>query len=172
MKHICFLIALLALLVGRTNTEAGSVVLDWSPGASTAATGYNVYYGTNSGNYAYKLNAGSSTNFTIPNLAAGVTYYFAATSYDANGNESTYSTETTYLVPGVVTMTPSSVAGAPPTIQFPVAPGKWYEVQASTDMKNWASVAQTDVVAANIWMQYSDPYASNYPSRFYRIVEH
>ena len=69
-------------------------------------------------------------------------------------------------------MIPSATAGAAPVIRFPVVPGSWYEVQASTDLKSWATVAQTVVATANMVMQITDPYASQYPSRFYRLVQH
>jgi len=42
--------------------------------------------------------AGNVTNATILGLAIGTTYYFAATSYDAAGDESTFSNEASYDV--------------------------------------------------------------------------
>jgi hypothetical protein len=58
------------------------------------------------------------------------------------------------------------------TVNFPVAPGHWYEVQASVDLQNWTTIYQTDVESANDVEQFSDPDTALYPSRFYRIVLH
>lgn len=151
---------------------AASVALDWTASTSTNAAGYDVYFGTTSGNYTNKVNVGNTTSVTISNLVPGVTYYFAATAYDANGNESTFSGEISYIVPGVLTMTPAATPGGAPVIQFPVVPGSWYEVQATTDFKNWTTVGQTGVMQSNIWMQFTDPYASQFSSRYYRLVQH
>ncbi len=59
-----------------------------------APDGYVIYWGTSSGNLTNSHDAGGATQYTIPDLTEGVTYYFAATAYeDDNGvrNESTYS---------------------------------------------------------------------------------
>ena len=61
-------------------------------------TGYNIYYGTMSGDYANMVSVGGVTNVTISDLDPGVTYYFAATSVDQYGNESGYSNEAALAV--------------------------------------------------------------------------
>jgi len=167
-----FLFALLLSLASLEKAHAQSLILDWNASTSSDAAGYNVYYGTNSGNYPYKINAGNSTTVTISNLAAGVTYYFVATAYDASGDESAYSAEVSFIVPGILTMTPGANPGSPALIQFPVEPGHWYEVQATTDLQNWSTIWQTDVAVSNIWTQFTDPNAGSYSSRFYRLVMH
>ena len=43
---------------------------------------------------------GNTNNGTVTGLVAGTTYYFAATSYDGSGTESTFSDEVSYTVPG------------------------------------------------------------------------
>jgi len=63
--------------------------------------GYIVYWGTSSGSYTNSHDAGDATQYTIPDLQEGVTYYFAATAYeDDNGvrNESTHSGEITHTI--------------------------------------------------------------------------
>jgi hypothetical protein len=68
----------------------------------TDLAGYNVYYGTASGNYSQSIDAGNTTTYTVANLAGGLTYYFAVTAYDNSGNESEFSNEvsnTTQPVP-------------------------------------------------------------------------
>ena len=62
-------------------------------------TGYNVYYGSASRAYTNVVPAGSSTSAIVSNLASGVTYFFAATTYTAAGLESDYSSEASYAVP-------------------------------------------------------------------------
>lgn len=79
-----------------TNIVVGTnpTTLSWEPplGQPADMTGYRVYYGTGTRNYLGVVNAGSSTSAVIDSLPSGV-WYFAVTSYDSAGNESTYSNE-------------------------------------------------------------------------------
>ena len=65
-------------------------------------TGYRVYYGTRSGAYIQQPGAGTSagnfTTFSATGLQKGVTYYFAVTSTDGDGRESTFSNEASKLI--------------------------------------------------------------------------
>lgn len=170
MNHFCRFLLLLALTVATSeNTWADGLVLDWDASVSTDVAGYNVYYGTNSGNYIYKLDAGNVTSITISNLVCGGTYYFAATAYDSNGNESALSAEISFIVPGAFCIAPYA-AGNPGALSFPVAPGHSYEIQATTDLQNWTSIWQSDVMTTNTWTQFIDPDAPSYTQRFYRLV--
>jgi hypothetical protein len=171
MKHILqVLCAAVFALAGLEKAHADNLMLEWSPSDSPAVAGYDVYYGTNSGNYPYMIDAGNATSLTVSNLTPGVTYYFNATAYDAAGDQSGYSGEVSFLVPGILTVTPGATPGSPSLIQFPVAPGHWYEVQASTDLQNWSTIWQTDVMTSNVWTQFTDPDSASYASRFYRLV--
>ncbi len=173
MKQVfCFLFVLLVSFANAEKAHADNITLDWSASDSPSVTGYNVYYGTNSGNYPYKLDAGDSTSATISNLTAGVTYYFAATAYDESGEESPFSAEITFTVPGIISLIQGAAPGSPASLQFPVAPGHSYEVQATTDLQNWTSIWQSDVVSSSFSMQFTDPDAASYSSRFYRLVIH
>lgn len=69
-------------------------------------------------------------------------------------------------------MSQGTNAGDPALIQFPVEPGHWYEVQATTDLQSWTTVWQTDVADANVWLQFADPEAGAFSSQFYRLVLH
>src|SRR6185436_19530763 len=125
----------LGLIFGAQAAIAANVSLSWNASSSSAAAGYNVYYGTTSGNYTSKISVNNTTNATIQNLNAGGTYYFVATTFDANGNESDRSNETQFIVPGLLTMTRgASGSSSPVQINFPVAPTHWYEIQASTNL--------------------------------------
>ena len=67
-----------------------TVTLVWER-ASEPVAGYKVHYGTTSGVYNHVADAGNSTGYTVTGLQTGVTYYFAATSYNSYGSESGYS---------------------------------------------------------------------------------
>jgi hypothetical protein len=166
------LIALSALIIGSHYAAAASVSLAWSQSSDTNVVGYNVYYGTASGVYTNNVTVGNSPNATISNLVPGITYYFAAAAFDALGNQGALSNETQFIVPGLLTLSAGANPGDPMVIKFPVAPNHWYEVQASVDLNSWTTLWQTDVATSNDWVQFSDPDASLFPSRFYRLVLH
>jgi hypothetical protein len=193
-NKICGKLFALALFAGFGHVLAADVTLSWQTSSSTNVTGYNIYYGTVSGNYTGKVMVGNVATTTISNLNCGTTYYFSATALDSSGNESGFSNETQFLVPGMLTLSaggnliipmarvpfPANAipvsAGEKPSvplvIKFPVAPAHWYEVQATTDFMSWTTICQTGVATSNAWVQYTDPKASAYPSRFYRLVLH
>jgi hypothetical protein len=76
------------------------ITVAWSASTDTNVTGYNVYYGTGSGEYTSEVYAGTNTSLTIPGLFEGTTYYFAATCLAAvEGVESPFSSEVAYAPP-------------------------------------------------------------------------
>ena len=79
-----------------------SVALAWDASPSSEVTGYRVYYGAASGNYTNSVVVGSVTTTTISGLASGVTYFFALSAYNADGLESTLSSEIGYTVPKAI----------------------------------------------------------------------
>jgi Fibronectin type III domain len=168
----CVFIIALNLLVGMAGTQAASVSMQWNPSSDTNATGYNIYYGTSSGEYTNEVSVGNVSGATVSNLTCGATYYFAATAVDSAGDESGFSNEATFTIPGILTLSAGANPGDPMLIKFPVAPGHWYEVQASVDLQSWSTIWQTGVESSNFMVQFSDPAASLFPSRFYRITLH
>ncbi|MFQ5900079.1 MAG: PKD domain-containing protein [Thermodesulfobacteriota bacterium] len=80
-------------------TYAANITLSWSPNTTPDLGGYNVYYGTSSGNYTTVIDNGNVTTYTTPDLTPG-DYYFALTAYDIYGNESGFSSEVFARVPG------------------------------------------------------------------------
>src|SRR5882672_12401480 len=78
-----------------------SVSLAWDKSPDTNVVGYAVYYGNSSGAYDSRLEVGTNTVATVT-VPGGLTYFFVATSYDADGLESEPSNEVNYSVPGVV----------------------------------------------------------------------
>jgi hypothetical protein len=162
----------LALLVTLDCAKGAGVSLGWGTSDDTNVVAYNIYYGTTSGDYTNEVSVGNVSDVTISNLTLGTTYYFAATAVDAQGDESGFSAETAYTVPGTLALSAGLNPGDPMTINFPVAPGHWYEVQASVDLQTWTTIYQTDVESANDMEQFSDPDTASYASRFYRLAMH
>jgi hypothetical protein len=97
------------LFVSIHEVSAASLKLAWDPSPDTSVTGYRLYYGTSSGSYTNVVDAGNRTDYTVTGLDAGTTFYFAATAYTGTGDESTFSNETTYSLPGSPS-TPSSAS--------------------------------------------------------------
>jgi Cohesin domain/Dockerin type I domain len=87
------------LLISFGARGAHNVTLGWTASVDPTAVGYAVYYGTNSGVYASRVDAGANTTTTISNLEGGLTYYFVAVSYDTNKVESAFSNEISYQPP-------------------------------------------------------------------------
>lgn len=71
-----------------------SVTLDWNK--SAGATGYKVYYGTESGKYVTPVDVGNKVKTVLDeeHLTYGTKYYFVVTAYNDAG-ESKYSNEVT-----------------------------------------------------------------------------
>jgi ASPM-SPD-2-Hydin domain-containing protein/HYDIN/CFA65/VesB family protein len=86
-------------LSGTGITPTYNVTVSWNPSVSEVA-GYNVYRGTTPGTYS-KMNStlDSSTTYTDNTVAAGQTYYYAATSVNSAGQESSYSAPVEAVVP-------------------------------------------------------------------------
>ncbi len=112
-----FLCTLLFICSFSAPTLAAEATFSWLPNSETNLTGYNIYYGTSSRNYTDVIDAGLPTpvngriQTTVNNLEEGTTYYFAATAYDSNGNESGYSDEINHTVEnGIVTPQPDGQA--------------------------------------------------------------
>jgi hypothetical protein len=164
-----FLGALLILIAVSTSIQADqSVSLAWNQSTDPTVVGYNVYYGGASGNYTNTLSAGNATNMTIPGLVEGVTYYFAATTYNSLGVQSPFSSEVSYTV---VTPPPEVQLNVTPTRQFiltvtgPV--GHMYDIQATQDFTNW-TVIGTVTVGAGGSQNFTDTNAASFSRRFYR----
>jgi hypothetical protein len=102
LVHIIFLTAFLYLSLPLSGAHS-QVTLAWDVSTSSEVTGYNIYYGTSSGDYLSSIDAGKVLTYSISGLQSGVTYYFAVTAYDTSGNESDYSNEVSYSVAAACT---------------------------------------------------------------------
>ncbi|WP_340399638.1 cohesin domain-containing protein [Paenibacillus sp. FSL H8-0079] len=98
----------------------GEVILDW--GAVTEATYYNVYMGTVSGQLSTTPVASNltTTQYTVPELTNGTTYYFAIAAGNANG-VGTASQEVNATPAKRVVIRIGTVSGAPgDTVEVPI----------------------------------------------------
>ena len=98
---IFFLLSVICLLTsGVTVANAtATVTIAWDKNAEPDVIGYRVHYGTSSENYQYHVDVGNNTSCTISALDEGTTYYFAATAYDTQNNESYFSEELAHTIP-------------------------------------------------------------------------
>jgi hypothetical protein len=168
-ENLALLAVLISLSVCFTAKAAiSNVSLTWGTSTTPGIVGYNVYYGGASGNYTNVVSVGNSTNAVISGLVDGGTYYFAATALDAYGNESAVSEEISYIVPGILEITSAASSGNSVQIQFPVVPGKDYELQVSEDLKSWVTILELSATS-NTWIQIVDP-ETGLPQRFYRLM--
>ncbi len=92
LPGICAVLALtFALFLSTGQAYSAQLSVAWNPGTGPIA-GYNVYYGVATGQYTNSVNAGNNLSATLQNLSNS-TYYIAARDYDANNDESSFSTE-------------------------------------------------------------------------------
>lgn len=103
--------SVLSLPVFTSATHAAQISLEWDANGEPDLEGYRIYYGTSSGNYTASVDVAENTHCVISNLQQGVTYYFAATAYDSEGNESGFSEEIVYAVPAAEPGGSSSSSG-------------------------------------------------------------
>jgi hypothetical protein len=120
-----FLTGLGLLLLQVTVSASQSVTLTWVPSMDAAVAGFKIYYGPATHAYTNSLTLGLVTNVTVDGLVEGATYYFAATTYGTNGNESDFSNEAIYAIPAIVTPPPVTnppvvvVTNTPPVVTNP-----------------------------------------------------
>lgn len=94
------------LLVAALPASAGTISLAWDP--VPGASGYRVYYGTQSGAYTQNTTV-SGTSATIGNLQDCTTWYVAVKAYNSAGESDQFSQEIAgWPRPAVTAATPSS----------------------------------------------------------------
>ena len=163
-----FLGGLLIVAALSPAVQAASVTLAWHLCPDQTVTGYNFYFGGTSGTYTNKVSVGLATNAVTSGLSVGMTYYFVATTYNAAGTESLFSSEVPYTVPaqpqGVQIM-------ARPAGKFALTVtgtvGHTYDIQATQDLKTWAVIGSVTVGASGT-LNFTDTNAASFSKRFYR----
>ena len=105
LRFLLVLLACLFLGFAVTPAQAQQVQLTWDAPLQTNGTpvpnlaGYKLYYGSQSGQYPTMISVGLKTTYTVTNLSAGRTYYFAAKAYSSTGTESAFSNEVSVTLP-------------------------------------------------------------------------
>jgi hypothetical protein len=145
------------------------VTLGWNASSDPTVAGYYLYYGTASGVYTNKIDVGTNTMFTVSNLISGSTNYFTSTSYNSARVESSYVPAVSYIAPGFLGVAQNRTNGMM-CVQFPVAPGQFYQLQASSDLVSWSDLWLTPVQSTNTWVEYDEPCTNTVSGRFYRLV--
>ena len=115
-------VLIIAAFAASANQRQFNVTLAWDPSPDGSVAGYRLYDGVSSGTYTNVIDVGNATNATVSNLVSGVTYFFAATAYDTNGQESVFSNEVSYTVPMLTNGPPSLVMTSPANNSLYVAP--------------------------------------------------
>jgi len=135
LSDIRRLLYYLSLVFILTPSLAGAaqVSLAWAKSPGPNVTGYKMHYGNYSGSYQYTVNVGNSTSCTISGLTEGQTYYFAATAYDSQQNDSDYSNEVSYTVgsPPSPSSNPSPPSSIEDLLYTPVTPCKIVDTRKS-----------------------------------------
>lgn len=157
------------LLLGGGARAGQSVSISWSPSTNSGTAGYLFLLSTNSGAYTSQFDVGTNTTVTITGLREGQTNYFAVAAYDSTGTPGSASPQITYLVPGLVKLTPPS-AGNTAKVTFSAAIGHSYTVQASTNLTSWTNVWSSGPVNSNAWVTWQDPQGTTMSKRFYRLL--
>ena len=148
--------------------HCASVTVAWNAVTDPGTAGYIVSYGTNSANFRTNINTGTNTSAVISGLVPGQTNYFTVAAYNSASIQGTNSSPIAFIVPGSL-----GVSASPSlTLSFPVGPGHYYVVQASTNLTAWSNIYQTATESSNVWVTYQDPQSGTLPRRFYRLVLH
>ncbi|MBI4765385.1 MAG: fibronectin type III domain-containing protein [Deltaproteobacteria bacterium] len=131
------------LLIPFSKGHGAQVTLTWDPNNEPDLAGYEIYYGTASGNYQFNVDVGNVNTHTVNSLNTGVTYYFAATAYNTSGLESSYSNEVVYSVPACTySISPSSAS-------FPASGGSGSVLVTTQAGCNWGTSAPPSWVTVN-----------------------
>jgi hypothetical protein len=85
--------SLFVLALSPVRSAASALTLAWDPNTEDDLAGYNVYYGTQTGDYDFVIDVGDTTQYTVTDLDPETQYYFTVTAYDTSSNESDFSAE-------------------------------------------------------------------------------
>jgi hypothetical protein len=147
------------------------VTLTWVPNTDPGVVGYKLYFGLESYSYTTSVDVGDVAQAMVTLPVSGATYFFAATTYDEDGNESDFSTESTVVAvpgggsPGALSPALTQAGMVNGVFGFTVngTAGTQYVVEASTNLVNWVALTTNAVPFA-----FNDPAASQFSQRFYR----
>jgi fibronectin type 3 domain-containing protein len=153
---LSLLVFLLFFWIG--SAHSAQITLAWDANTEPELAGYKIYYGLLSDQYSSSVDAGNRTSYTLSNLPDGKTYYFAATAYDRDGNESDFSNEAVLNAPPACTysVSPASQSFAPEggtgTVNVTTQPGcPWTALSNGS----WLVVTSNGSVTGNGTVNYS-----------------
>lgn len=148
------------------------VSLAWDPSPDGNAAGYLLCWGFSSGSCTNLLDVGNATGVTVGGLAADVAYYFTVAAYDDAGDQSPPSSEIAYAIaPRLSIKSSAAEAARGVVLNFQGMAGFAYSLQATPDFTSWTTIFTTNCSATGpLVFQVPDP--GNYPTRFYRLVQH
>jgi len=146
--------------------------LAWTASPSSGVTAYHLYYGTVSQTYTNMISLGVVTSATVSNLTGGITYYFAATAYDATtGLESAYSNQASYTAgAGVQPILQLSFANGDVTLNCTGLPGTNYNILASKNLTNWSVIGSVAAGATGAF-QFTDPTKATNRLCIYKVLQ-
>jgi hypothetical protein len=148
-----------------------SITLGWIPSPSPQAAGYAVYYGTVSGSYDSRIDAGTNVIAIVTNLSAELTYYFAVVTYDIDGWESVPSNEISYSGGDTPpALTSISLVDGRLVMSWNVVPGQTYQIQFKTNLeeRDWIPLGGVVRAAYTSATVTDNPNANS--QRYYRIA--
>ena len=179
------LAGLLLFLSGPSYALAvtGCATAQWTASADPSVVGYRVCYGTSANALTNFLDVTTNAT-TLGNLLAGTNYSFSVASRNAYGMVGAATTPVAYT-PGVTVTSPPPTLPPPPdltmaipvvsgsralpTITFPVCTGMTYQLQISTDLQTWATLATTNAKSTGP-LTLTDPSSPTSSTRFYRVM--
>ena len=146
------LVVLVALIAVSEDSLAGQLKLAWD--AVAGATGYQLYYGTSTGNYSSNVDAQNQTSATLTGLTDGARYYLAVKAYNGT-TTSNFSSEVNAVVPAAAPV--ASFNASPTTGTAPLVVTLTDTSSGSIASRSWnlgdGTTATTQLVAKT----YSNP---------------
>lgn len=153
---------------GTPVTDPYSLALAWNLSPGHEVVGYHLYYGAVSGDYTNGIVVNNVTTVTVSGLLVGVTYYFAITAIGADGQESGFSGEISYLqeFPSTQIQIPA-ITGGQFMLTVAGRAGHTYDIEATKDFSNWTVIGTVALDARGL-MNFTDTHTADFPQRFYR----
>jgi hypothetical protein len=96
---LLFWIVVVVIFACIHNCNAANVKLAWNANPETNIAGYELHVGTSPGSYAAPIPTGKVTAYTVADLSAGTTYYFAIKAINTDGLKSNLSAEISHTLP-------------------------------------------------------------------------
>ena len=168
------ILSIILLLFSSISSHAAVATFSWT--SDQSVSGYNIYYGTSSGNYTYVVDVGlpvevnGSFRAAVQNLQAGQIYYFCATAYTTTG-ESDCSNEVTYKEPVTTDKTAPSIpsglsASAASTSQINLS---WTASKDNIGVTGYKIYRGGAYVATSLGASYADRNLNSATSYSYKV---